>query len=252
MLFRERSALAGMIGTSPQSIRWNSSNRSMSKSPRYGRYWSETKRIIFGARLDPDRYTVAWSKGTPRNTAFAPSSWIAWVSQGTQGALRNVPGPLWSNPPLPDAEAPCVNMSGCVVTLPPPLSPTRPVGLACMPPLTVGSQPSTRAGNLRGADEGSGRHSSRGWPPSPPSQGAAGPSPGRQCDRGRTRGNRSRASPARGPRPGSAEPDPPGSARSERPSTRRSRSDRTLPGGRLVRIPPSETNALPRDGQGRG
>jgi hypothetical protein len=38
MLVRERSALAGMIGTSPQSMRPNSSNRSMSKSPRYGRY----------------------------------------------------------------------------------------------------------------------------------------------------------------------------------------------------------------------
>src|SRR2546428_7707264 len=94
MLFRDRSALAGMIGTSPQSISRNSSNRLMSKSPRYGRYWSETKRIILGARLDPERYTVAWSKGTPRKTAFAPSFWIACVSHGTQGDFRNVPGPL--------------------------------------------------------------------------------------------------------------------------------------------------------------
>src|SRR6476660_407021 len=114
MLFRERSALAGMIGTSPQSISRNSSRRLMSKSPRYGRYWSETNRIILGARLEPDRYTVAWSNGTPRKTALAPSFWMAWVSHGTHGDLRNVPSPLCSNPPWLVLLAPAVNMSGCV------------------------------------------------------------------------------------------------------------------------------------------
>src|SRR5262245_48397217 len=115
MLLRQRSALAGIIGTSPQSINRNSSRRLMSKSPRYGRYWSETNRIIFGARLEPDRYTVAWSNGTPRKTAFAPSSWMACVVQGTHGDLRNVPSPLCSRPPWLVLLAPEVNMSGCVV-----------------------------------------------------------------------------------------------------------------------------------------
>jgi hypothetical protein len=47
-----------------------------------------------GAALDPDRYTVAWSYGTPRNAALAPWDRIARVSHGIHGAFMNEGNPL--------------------------------------------------------------------------------------------------------------------------------------------------------------